>query len=323
MTGHHLARAGARITFVVRAARARQMPAQFRVYSYDDGSTAVFDGFDVRPGAAALAGGGHDFVVLALDGASLGDDEGRALLAAIGDAIGDGATQLVVGSIGIGLRELVVGATRLPDHRVSSGRIAALGHKTQGVTLKLHPPTDPQQLAQADFGMRHLQGAGFVIEDRNPELARGFAEIFDRSGLATCQVVPADQFALHSRAIFPVFLASELLGWPDADRLTGDATLWPLCVEAVRAIMGLAEHGQAGAAAAAGLSAAMLSAIWRGLEAAALPLDWQSFNAYQHGDRVRTADHRLLEGCVRRGEAERRDMAAVRELLARVGGAAR
>ncbi|ARP81782.1 hypothetical protein CAL12_13800 [Bordetella genomosp. 8] len=56
--------------------------------------------------------------------------------------------------------------------------------------------------------------------------------------------------------------------------------------------------------------------MWKHIEQAALPLDWQGFNAYQHGDRVKTADKQLMAGCIVRGRDEGRDMTAVERLLA-------
>ncbi len=251
---------------------------------------------------------------MTLDGASLASDEGTTLLAAIGDAVREDDTTLIIGSVGIGLRELAMSASGLPSERVINGMIAMLSHKTAGVDLPIHPPTDPDELSQADFAFRHLSDAGFMLENRNAGTAARFAKIFDQSGIARRIVIPPELFGVQSRAIMPLFVTSEILGWPSTDVLTSDRW-WPVTVEAVRAIQGLREHGEAGKAAAEQLSGEGLAAIWRSREAAALPLDWQGFNAYQHGEKVKQSDIQLLNACIERGESEGLDMRPVRILL--------
>jgi hypothetical protein len=182
--------------------------------------------------------------------------------------------------------------------------------------LPLHPPTDPDALAACDFAFRHINEGGFAIEDRN-DAARQFAELFDRCKTAKCFVVPPAIFALQSRGIFPVFAASELLGWPDADGLAKGGELWTLAVEAVRQIQRLNEHGEDGKRAAAETTSETLIAMWKAMESASLPLGWQAFNAHQHGDKVKQADKLLLAGCIERGEHDGQDMSAVREILRR------
>ncbi|OAI58717.1 hypothetical protein RSP795_23000 [Ralstonia solanacearum] len=314
MTGYHLSRAPIEIDLLVRPARAAKIPAAYRLYSYDDGVTREFGQFGVLSDPDDLSKKDYAFVILALDGASLASDEGRTLLEKIGKAVQRHDTVLIVGSIGIGLRELAITSSGLPEQRVLSGRLALLCHATSGVSLPLHAPTEPAQLAQADFAMRHHNDGCFVIENRNEAVGK-FAELFAQSGIAKCLVVPPEQFALNSRAMFPLFALSEMLGWPSADVLTQDPDLWSLTVDAVRAIQGLKEHGEAGRTAAAELTGDNLIGMWRHIEKASLPLDWQAFNAYQHGDRVKVADKLLLEGCIARGMDEGRDMSSVRRIL--------
>jgi hypothetical protein len=110
---------------------------------------------------------------------------------------------------------------------------------------------------------------------------------------------------------------SELLGWPTADRLAEGGELWTLTIDAVRQIQRLAEHGEAGQKAALETTGESLIATWKAMEAASLPLDWPTFNAHQHGNKVKKADKLLLAGCIKRGESEGKDMSAVREILRR------
>ncbi len=196
-TAYHLRLASAGVDFLVRPARAAEMPRQYRLYSYDDGTTSVLDGFGVLAHPAELSREDYAFVILTLDGAALDGAEGRMVLAGIGAAIRDKPTVLIVGGVGIGLRELTIQACGLPAERVISGRLAHLSHKVAGVSLPLHPPTDPEKLAGADFALRHLNAGGFAIEDRN-EAAHRFAKLFDRCGIAKCFVVPPEEFALQT-----------------------------------------------------------------------------------------------------------------------------
>lgn len=314
MTGYHLSQPRIEINILTRPESAAGMPQAYRLYSYDDGSVHQFGGFGVLTCPEDLSKNEYAFVVLAVDGASLASREGRSLLERIGQAVRPSKAVLIIGSIGIGLRELAITLTGLPGERVLNGRLGLLCHRTAGVSLPTHAPTDPSKLAEAHFAMRHVSHAGFVIENRGDAATR-FAALFDQSGIAKCVVVPPTEFALQSRAMFPLFALSELLGWPPADALTEDPELWSLTVEAVRAIQGLGEHGDAGRAAAAGLSGDSLIAMWKHIEQASLPLDWQGFNAYQHGSRVKAADKLLLEGCIARGVEEGRDMSPVRKIL--------
>ncbi len=313
-TGYHLSLAGAEITYLVRPASLSKLPSTLTLYSYDDGENHRFGGYQVISDAAKMADINPDFVLLTLDGASLSNDEGKALLAQIGAAIHNTDATLIMGAVGIGLRELTVEATGLPDDRVISGMIALVAYKTAGVDLPVHEPTDPAKLKAADFAFRHLNEGGFLLESRNEKAAARFAEVFDKSGIGKCFVVPSDEFGVQTRGIMPIFITSQILGWPTPDALYADA-LWPITVEAVRAIQGLPEHGEAGKAAAGGTNAEGLAGIWGYLSSAALPLDWQAFNAYHHGEKVNSADVQLLKACIERGKAGGHDMSAVQEIV--------
>ncbi len=314
LTAYHLSAANIEVDFLVRPSRVAKMPTQYRLYSYDDATTPVLGGFGVLARPSELARQDYEFVILCLDGAGLRSEDGRSLLVGIGAAIRDKATVLIVGSMGLGLRDLAIQLTGLPDDRVVTGRLGLLGHKVAGAALPLHAPTDREALMTSDYAFRHVSEGGFAIEDRNAA-ARRFAKVFDRCGIAKCFVVPPELFALQSRQIFPVFALSELLGWPPAEGFVSAGKLWALTIEAVRQIQGLAEHGEAGQKAAAEMSGDRLLAMWKAMEAASLPLDWQAFNAYHHGDKVKDADKLLLAGCIEQGESEGRDMSAVKEIL--------
>ena len=116
VTGYHLGLAGAGVVYLVRPGRASEIPAEYRLYSYDDADTHIFGGFDVIVDAAEISAHRPEFVLVTLDGASLASDEGKKLLAGIGDAVRGNDTTLIIGSVGIGLRELAVSVSGLPDN---------------------------------------------------------------------------------------------------------------------------------------------------------------------------------------------------------------
>lgn len=318
VTAHHLRHAGADVTFLVRPERARSVPERYRLYSYDDARVHELAGHHVRTDPTAVAA---DLVLLTLDGAGLASAAGRTLLEGLGVALRRSEAPLVVGSLGAAARTIAVRASGLPDERVVGGSLAMLSHASDA-GLPAHPPTDVAALARTHFAFRHLNEGGFRLEDRTPAITAWFTALYDRSGIARCFSAPPADFARMTRDIFPVFLAAELAGWPDADGLVAHPELWPLAVAGVRAIAGLAEHGEGGRKAAAELTADGLAALWRGLEAAARPLDFAAFNAYHHGRKIRAADVLLLEELTAQGVREGRDMGAVRELLDRAARAA-
>ncbi len=314
MTAYHLSHESIDIDLLVRPERAPDIPSAYQIYSYDDGAIHTLDRFGVLTEPEQLSRNDYSFVVLALDGASLSSDEGRLLLAKTGDAVRQRDTALIVGGIGFGMRELVSDASCLDAEKVLCGRLGLLCHRVSPDFVPAHDAISRPDIAGADFAMRHLSDVCFAMEDRNA-VAHEFARLFDRSAIARCIVVTPEQFGLQSRAIFPLFALSEILGWPAADALTKNVELWSLTVEAVRAIQGLNEHGEAGKKAAAELTGQTLIAMWKHMEQTSLPLNWQQFNAYQHGKRVKAADKLLLQDCVAAGAREGRDMSAVREIL--------
>lgn len=321
VTGYHFHRAGAEVTFVVRPERLGRTPASFALYSYDDGSLEDFTSFNVIAGPAALDAIAPEFVVLTPDGAALADAAGRGMLRELGAAVRDQDAVVVVGAVGIGVRDLVVAETELPDDRVVAGLFAMLAHQVAGFDLPVHPPTDAALLARADFAYRHLNEGGFLLETRNARAAEQFVRLYDRCGIARCFTATPEHFAMMIHESAPINLLVGL-GRPVADIAAKDADLWALTTEAMRAILGLAEHGEAGSEAARALTAESVLAGQKALEAAARPLDYAAFNAGHHGAKVHAADVAMMRGCIARGEAEGRDMTAVRQLLQRLAPAA-
>ncbi|EOX6785735.1 ketopantoate reductase family protein [Pseudomonas aeruginosa] len=318
VTAYHLGLAGAKVTFVVRADRLPGFPRQFALYSYDDASLKEFASFSVVGAAGDLSGGDFEFAILTPDGAALASDQGRAMLRALGAALRDQKTVVIVGAVGIGLRDLVIAETGLPEDRVIAGLFAMLAHQVEGFALPVHPPTDPALLDQADFAYRHINEGGFLLETRNPEAAERFVQLYDRCGIAKCFTTTPEHFAMMINGSGPINL---LVGdgiTPDVEASEEHRELWTLAIEAMRAIRGLSEHGEPGAASAESLTVESVLAGQLALQTAALPLDYPAFNALHHGVKVRAADVAMVEGAIAKGEAEGRDMKAARGLLNRL-----
>ena len=120
---------------------------------------------------------------------------------------------------------------------------------------------------------------------------------------------------MMTKVMFPVFAASEILGWPRAKDLNADPELWALTVRAVQEVQELDEHGSIGKAAQASLSADSLLKMWTSLENAMLPLDYAEFMKLHHGFKHRSQDIQLLEDCVDLGERQGSEMKALKQLL--------
>ena len=315
LSGYHLALGGAAITYLVRPSRIAELQSTLKLYSYDDAATHEYAGYSLVSDPADITKLEPDFVLVTVDGASLTSDEGMTTLRAIGAAIRELDTTLIIGSVGIGLREKAIAASGLADERVINGGLTLLAHQTKGVNLPIHAPTDPRELQASDFAFRHLNDTGFRLENRNASAASWFADIFDKSGIGKCAVISSEEFGTQSRGIIPIFITCQILGWPNAGELYADP-LWSITVDAVRAVQGLAAHGDAGKASAAELTSERLVGIWNHLTVASLPLDWMGFNAFHHGQKVNSSDILLLRSCADSGDAEKRDMSSVRQIIA-------
>jgi hypothetical protein len=120
------------------------------------------------------------------------------------------------------------------------------------------------------------------------------------------------------KLMFPIFSASELLGWPYAEELGKDRSTWPITVRAIKEIMGFREHGWIGKAGQLFLTKGMLLKLWKSLEKSTLPLDFPAFNRFHHGGKVRSQDLQLLRACADEGERQGLSMRSLRELLSKV-----
>lgn len=317
VVGKVLQDGGAEIAFLVRPHRLERLSRPQRLYSFDDHTLTSFSGYEVLTDPAGLPRGVYDFVIITLDGIALRSPEGQALVRAIGAAARDTSTKVLIGTIGVNLRPGFLELSGLAEDQVFNGALYILVYQADRVTLPLHPPTNAELLAKADFAHRQAAPMGIFIDDSAPEAARRFTELWQASGRSQCMVQSAEGFATHLPAVFPMFVACDIMGWPTWSLLGTDKDLWELTAAATREIQDLSMNGETGQQAQAGTTADSLIQRWRMLEEEPLPADLLEFNRFHHGGKVYQQDVELLKDCVAIGEAEGKPMTALKALIER------
>ncbi|MFJ2650106.1 ketopantoate reductase family protein [Streptomyces sp. NPDC087420] len=316
VSGYHLRLAGAEVTFLVRPERVEKLSRPQVLYSYDDTDLKYLSGYRVLSDVTDAGDRTYDYVVVTLDGASTRSAEGTALLNSLGNAVRGTAAVVVIGGIGLGLRQYCRAALGLDEERVISGTLGVLAHQVAFTDLPVRPPTHPDVLARADVAFRHCGGGGFAVEDRFPAVAERFKALYDGCGVSYCDVIDHNQFPPQVALVFPIFAASELMGWPPAAQFTDHKDTWALAVEAAREVASVDEYGAAGRTAAARLSGESLTRMLSDYEEKSLPLDWNAFNAFHHGGKVAQQDLELLRDHVTAGERQGRPTVALKQLIA-------
>lgn len=316
-TGYHLSLAGAAVTFLVRPHRQEQLSRPQVLYSYDDHSLKTFSGYELLTDPAELAGTSFDFLVITLDGAALRAQAGQRLVDEIGRAFRGTKTEVIIGSVGIDLRSWFLERSGLAETQVTSGGLANLVYEVGPAAIPLHPGVDADLLARADYGYRHFSASGFYVALNAPQVAHGFAALYDRCGISKCDVFPVEEVRLWV-AHFAPLAAWELLGWPVTADIDPAAETWQLGSEAMREFQRLPMYGQTGLAASERTDAKTILEFHRRMETDAMPLDLAAFYRYHHGGKVNGQDHQLLREALALGEAQGADMPALRALVARL-----
>lgn len=315
-TGYHLALGGARVTFLVRPGRLEALQSPLQLYCYDDGQLKEFAAFEAVGSVGEAARSDYQFVLVTMDGATCRGEEATKLLEALGEAIR--ATPATVIVCGMGVREHCRQAMGLADDRIQEGTMRMLSYQTDRVTLPLHPPTDPEKLARASMAYRHVGGSdGFMVVDRPAAPANRFVALYNRNGISRCQTVKQTLYTMFTRTAFPTFAVFDMAGWPDADTMAENEELASLCCRAIREIMRLPEHGWAGKLGGLLMSPKMWSKMNVKTERNALPVDYQGFNRFHHGGKVREQDIDVMRQSLESGRAQGRSMPALEELIRR------
>jgi hypothetical protein len=316
VTGYHLQLAGAEITFLVRPTRIEALSKPSTLYSYDDATLKRFDGYKLISQASEAQDIAYDYVLLTLDNVASHSVEGVALLAELGTVTRDTSAMVISGGIGFELRKHVVETMGIAEEHVMSGALGNLAHQVAPAKLPIHPPTDPDVIAQADIAYRHNNIFGFFLEDRFPLPAARFAALFDASGVSKCAVFSAAGMEVMTLTIFPMFAGSELMGWPKAADLPNDAETWELTIAACREVASMYLGDNIDEAGLPMTSGEGIVAHMMNYEEEALPLDLHAFHAFHHGGKVAAQHIKLMRDCIAAGEAMGKPMAAMKTLAA-------
>ena len=315
--GKLLQAGGAEISYLVRPNRLEKLSRPQLLYSFDDHRLSSFTGYELLTDAMQITRDRYDFVVFTIDGIALRSEEGQALVRRIGEIARGTRTKVLIGTMGVDLRKKFLELSGLDPAQVFNGGLYILVYQADRVTLPLHPPTDAQLLAQADFAHRQAAPMGFFVDESAREAAHEFASLWEASGTSQCVVLSEEAFSTQVPAVFALFVACDIMGWPSWRLMHTDPDLWELAAEATREIQGLSINGETGKQAQKTTTAQGLIDMWRSLEEETLPADLLEFNRFHHGGKVFEQDIELLKDCVALGHAEGKPMAALEQLIER------
>lgn len=319
VTGLNLSLAGAEVTFLIRPHRAEALNRPQLLYSFNDHKLKEFKNYNYIIDPSQMTGKDYDYIIVTLDGASLKNETGQSLVATIGSAVRQSTkTKVILGTVFFNIRPWFLEVSGLDESQVVLGWITIHAYPTAAVTLPLHSPTDPELLSKASTAYIDSLGDGFCVSDSNPNVANGFAKIYNASGVSKCGVMPQSQAGLFMNPIFTVFIASEVLDWPPYKDIDPQSEIWGLAVAAWKEIQALSIHGEPGQEAAKSTTESTVATMFASMETLMQPLDLAAFYKYHHGGKVVTQDREHLYACLAYGEAEGKPMMALKELLGRV-----
>ncbi|MFA5630167.1 MAG: 2-dehydropantoate 2-reductase N-terminal domain-containing protein [Porticoccaceae bacterium] len=317
--GYQLSHGGVAVTYLVRPESLGKVQPPVLLYSYDDHETKVFHSYRLTSCAEELGDRIFDFVIFTLDGAACRSREGSDLIRRVARATRDGQAPWIIAGVGSGLREHFLALTGFPETRFLEGSLGMLCHQVEGWHFPPHPDTDQQQLADCRFAYRHFPNrAGFMLAASPKKVAREFASLYNGGAASRCQMMSLTSYRVLSNMLYPLFATCEIRGWPRTDELARDRKIWRECCRAMNQIAGL--H----LSFAGRLLFPMLFRPWlylmllRRLERDCAPLDFHGFNRFHHGAKVLAQGIQIMENAIREGEAQGRDMSAVRHILGRL-----
>ncbi|MEO8313578.1 MAG: 2-dehydropantoate 2-reductase N-terminal domain-containing protein [Pseudomonadota bacterium] len=315
--GHVLQNGAADITYLVRPNRVEKLSRPQLLYSFDDHVLNSFSGFHILSDPAEIERNFYDFIVVTIDGMALRSAEGQSLVRTIGEIARDTLTKVLLGTVGVNLRPGFMRLSGLADDQVFYGVLYTLVFQADRVRMTPHPPTNASLLAKADFAHRQHAPIGIFVDDSAADAAHRFVTLWEASGRSLCAVQSVVELSTQLPAVFPMFAACDIMGWPSWKELCKDRELWELTAAATREIQGLSLNGETGMKAQANTTADSLIAMWRWLEEETLPADLLEFNRFHHGGKVFEQDMQLLEDCVELGRLEHKPMTALQQLLER------
>lgn len=313
---YFLQRSGARISLLVRPHRAEALSRPQTLYHYNDHSLQTLDDYSVLTDPAALQGQSFDFVLLTLDGATCRSEQGIATLQALGAALADTAANLIICGVGIGLYEHVRANTGMTDDRLLQGTMKMFAYQVGSPDTPQPPAEHAAKHDGADIAyLSFPDRVGFILASKPGPAAKAFAEVYNRSGESTCQVIPAGIYEASTSMFSPFILASAINGWQGTESLLADSELWRLCCRSQREILRLKRYGLIGKLLALLMSNGSLAKKMRETDRDAAPMGYTAFNRYHHGAKVLAQNVQILENCVAAGEKSGQRLDATRTLL--------
>ncbi|SFE75343.1 Ketopantoate reductase [Paenibacillus algorifonticola] len=316
--GYHLSLSGANITFLVREGRKAAFQAPQQLYCYDDAALKNFTGFGVIENVAELADKPFQFIFITLDGNASRTKEGMAMLSKLGDMVRASKATVIMNGFGIGLREHYIKVMQISEDRLLRGILGMLSHQGSA-GLPVHAPTDPTKVAKAIVCYKHpANKVGFQVETNNKEAAKQFIEIYNRSKVSRCGQVSPAMFNIYSSIGFPVYAACDIAGWSDFSTVASNKELWRLAIRAQGEIAALPQHGLLGKFMALVMGPRMTAKVHIKMERDMLPLDYQAFNRFHHGGKVRAQDVESMRNSLAEGQRRGHQMPALQELLKRL-----
>ncbi|MEL7199828.1 MAG: 2-dehydropantoate 2-reductase N-terminal domain-containing protein [Pseudomonadota bacterium] len=322
VTGYHLALSGVDVTFFVRPARIEEMETKpRRLYCYNDNQVKLFSEYETICDLEAIAHGGFDYILTTLDGSAMQSDEGKALFRSLGNAIRQSQTVLVCLGAALNVESIVTEFTGLPLERCLFGSFSLLSHNIPLPDQRFVDSIDQEQLATCDFAYTHLGkgNTGLALTRTNRNLGLKFAEVYDRSGVSSCMVLPNLRIA-DSMFCFlaPSFVALEIEGWPELEQMYAKEN-WKLAQKATAEIFALPQHGFLGKVVGAIVGPFnLLTKTWKGMERDASPLDFRAFNKFHHGGKVLQQDLDIARDILAREGSRGRSMPSLQSLVDRL-----
>lgn len=319
VTGYHFTLSGVDVTFYVRPRRMEEMAHKpKKLYCYQDNEIKLFSDYDTVCDMEDVAAGEFDYVLTALDGATMQSDEGVALFRDLGDAIRPSNAVLVCLGAAPNVEEFIVATTGLPIERCLFGSFSLLSHNVPLPGQRFEESVDQKNLAECVFAYTHLgkDNSGLVLSRTNRKIGRQLAEIYGRSGVSTCTVMPNLRVVdcmLYFLA--PSFVAFEIEGWPEPEDIY-DTESWRLAQKATMEIFALPQHGLLGKTVAAlGGPFKMLTKMYTDMTQNAAPLDFHAFNKFHHGGKVLAQDIKLARDILAREESRGKTLPNLRGLI--------
>lgn len=258
-----------------------------------------------------------DFLIVTLDNASLRAEAGRTLVEEIGRALQATKTGVILNAVGLDVVRRFLAESGLPEDRVAIGNTGALIHEVAAADLSVDPSVDADLLAQADYAVKHLGAAGFIIDDNSPDLATAFTAAYAGNGIPAASTAAAADTAIESSMLAPI-LAWGLLDWRPLDQIDAADETWQLGASSMREIQQLHVFSEAGQAAARQTSPEGVLTVLKQITEQAKPLDFAGFTAYHHGGKVNRQDRDFIDDARQRAEAGSQDATALRELARRL-----